>query len=305
MAPYPELIRVRQGATAGDWVSVQAAYHALSNESLRSAAVRTVGDVKGSREMLAPVAESPGYSSEQLLARTMLASALIQIGWGIRTNSRAQYVSKDQFRQLHDYLRQAEQVLIDVIAHDPNNVAAWNERMVTARGLQLGLSEARRRYDHAARLAPHLVAPQKQMLQHLCPKWAGTLDQVHAFARECAFSAPPGSLNGQLVADGHLEHWATLSGSEARAYLGSSAVQEEVTAAAYHSVLNSAFVPVFGWVVAHAYFALLQSAAGNPAAASVHFQAVGSFDISELWSQFFDDAQSTCARHRAAALPKG
>ena len=29
---------------------------------------------------------------------------------------------------------------------------------------------------------------------------------------------------------------------------------------------------------------------GKDVAASVHFQAVGSFDISELWSQFFDDA---------------
>jgi hypothetical protein len=177
--------------------------------------------------------------------------------------------------------------------------------MMTARGLQLGQSEARRRYDQAARFAPHHLAPQTQLLQHLCPKWGGTFDQVHTFARDCAFSAPPGSVNGQLVAAGHLEHWATLSGTEAQAYLASSAVQAEVAAAASHSVLNPAFLPVFGWVVAHGYFALFHSVAGNRAAAAVHFQAIRSFDASLPWTYFYGEAEARYTTHRAAALPKG
>jgi hypothetical protein len=120
ITPYPELVRVHQATATGDWASVRAAYQDLSTEPLRTAAVRTVGEVENSRDMLTPIAEAPGYSSEQLLARTMLASALVEIGWDIRSGKRAQYVSEEQFRQFHNYLRQAEQLLIDVIAHNPD-----------------------------------------------------------------------------------------------------------------------------------------------------------------------------------------
>lgn len=305
VAPYPELVAVHQAATAGNWVGVCDAYAALSTTVLRAAAARLVGDVAGSQAMLTPVAQQPGDSPERILARTMLASSLIVTGWSIRSGLRAQYVSGDQFRQFHDYLRQAEQVLIGVIAQQPDNVAAWNLRMTTARGLELGQSEARRRYDHAARYEPHYPAPQAQLVQQLCPKWGGTFEQAHAFARECVQAAPPGSVNGSLVVEAHLEHWAALSGAEQSAYLRAPAVQQEISFVAGQSLLNPAFRPVYGWVVAHGYFALFHSLAGNLPAAAVHFRAVEGFDPSSVWGYYVNDVESTFQRHRAAALARG
>lgn len=303
IAPYPELIPVHQAAVASDLAAVLSAYQNLPTVALRTAAVGIVGDVDGAREMLIPVADSPGFEPEQLLVRTMLAHAMVTIGWGIRTGHRAENVSQEQFRAFHDHLRIAERLLLDVIARQPDNVAAWRTRLTSARGLQLGQSEVRRRYDQSARFEPHLLAPQLQVMQQLCPKWGGTFEQLHAFARECAFAAPPGSVNGLLVAQGHLEHWVELPEGEDKAYLTSSAVQQEVAAAANHSVLNQAFDRDFGWVLAHATFACFYSASDNPAAAAAHFRAIESFDSSWAWRSYFGPAAYD--QHRTAALAKG
>ena len=80
-------------------------------------------------------------------------------------------------------------------------------RLITARGLRLGLSEARRRYHRLAEIDPYHLPGQWQYLQQLCPKSGGDWARTHAFARETAEAAPPGSFGPVLVAEAHLEHW--------------------------------------------------------------------------------------------------
>ena len=303
--PYPELDPFGPATTAGDWAFVYSAYSALPSAELRCGAIGEISKAEGAQAVLTSVAQRPGDGPEQLTARTILAANHIFTGWEIRTSQRAEHVSAEQFRQLHDYLRRAERLLIDVVARQPDNVQAWHLRLTTARGLGLGQSETRRRYDHAARHEPHFLAAQQSLLQQLCPKWTGSLQRLHAFALECAQAAPPGSLNGVLVVQAHLEHWATLSGKDAAEYLRSPKVRDEVTAAASHSLLHPAFRPVYPWVNAHGWFALYQSLVGNLPAAAVHFRAVGPFSPSQPWSDFFDDPQKRFQLHRAAALAKG
>jgi hypothetical protein len=68
--PYPELVRIHQAAAAGDWVGVRSAYLDQQTEPLRTAAVRTVGEVKDSKSMLTPVAEASEGLTRKTACRT-------------------------------------------------------------------------------------------------------------------------------------------------------------------------------------------------------------------------------------------
>jgi hypothetical protein len=302
LLPYPELVEIHHATVARDWHRVLTTYRAISSVLMATAAVRTVGETDGSEEMLEPVARAAGAGPDQLLARTMLASRLVEIGWGIRSAKRAKYVEADQFTQFHDYLRQAERLLVEVIADNPDNPPAWNQRLMTVRGLELGKSEAQRRYGQLAKYAPHHYAGQWQLFQQLCKKWSGSFEEMHAFVRECAEASPPGSLNATLVVQAHLEHWGELPHSEEQAYLTNPAVRNDVIAAAQHSLLHPNFRPDHGWVRAHGTYALYYSLAGDPATAAIHFEMAGPYDVSDVWNSHYGEPKPTYERHRAAAL---
>jgi hypothetical protein len=168
----------------------------------------------------------------------------------------------------------------------------------------LGQAEARRRYDRGAEHAPHHLTAQSQLLQQLCPKWGGSLEQAYAFARACASAAPPGSSNGKLVADAHAELFFVLDFRAARKYLRQSEVQRELQELAERTVLHADVRKGFSWVAAHNSFAAMFSLAGNHRAAAPHFRALGHL-ASELPWVYFDEPVRLFAKHRSTALRKG
>jgi len=301
-APFPILLQARSAAGQHDYAGIARAYAGAESWSIRTALVRVVGETLGLESFLGRQREQ---DPSDMLAALLLASHHIELGWAARTGYRAEHVRRDQFAVFHQHLRIAEQLLIEITAREPANLAAWTCRLMTTRGLELGQSEARRRYDEAAKHDPNHLAAQTQLLQQLCPKWGGTLEEMHAFAYERAFSSPPGSLNAVLIPDSHLEHGTTLSGKIAADYLRSPAVRDEVIRAATHSVLHPNFRPVNGWVTAHSYFALYFSLADDPSAAAVHFRAMGPYAVVEPWSYVLADPREQFLQHRARALKKG
>jgi hypothetical protein len=299
---FPELAGLRRAVGMGDWPGIRHFFDTLADPDDYIGAVRIVGEVGGAERFLSDVVRREGAVT---LPRTLLAARLIEIGWDVRTGARAKHVSRDQFATFHRYLRQAEQILIEVTALEPENAPAWVLRLITVRGLELGQAEARRRYDRLARYHPCSMAGQVQLLQQLCPKWSGSFDEVHAFARECARIAPDGAANGALIPDGHLERWLQLRDdgqrAEANAYLRTPAVQEEILAAAARSVLHPAFRPRFNFAKSHGSFAMALSLAGNHAAAAPHFRALGN-QATELPWAYLGDPVAAFQRHRSSAL---
>jgi hypothetical protein len=295
-APFPELTWLHTAAERGDWPEIQRIYGGLGSWEMRTAAVRAVGEVAGSERFLEPAAQADG------LARLMLASRYVELGWEARTAARAPRVSQDQFKTFHEHLRSAEKLLIDITAEDPANAAAWTMRLMTVRGLELGQSEALRRYERLAAHHPHHLAGQWQILQQLCPKWGGTFEKLHAYASERTAASPPGSMNAILVVNAHLEHGMSLEGAERLMYLQNPPVRDDVYRAAAHSVLHPAFQPGHNWVSAHSYFAMFHSVAGDRNAAAVHFRAMGGWATREPWSHFFGSPEQKFVEHRSAAL---
>lgn len=295
---FPELAPLRTAAREGDWAAVLDFVAGLDSVDEVCLASHLVAGIPGVENCLQQaVAARPSAP----LPRTLLAERQIRIGWDIRSGARAQHVSRDQFERFHDRLRKAEHLLIEVCAEHPAFAPAWTARLLTARGLELGQSEARRRYDRLSAHHPHAYRAQTLLLQQLCPKWSGSWDAAHGFARECASAAPDGSDSGALVALAHIEHWLELEGVEEAAYLRDLSVRNELRTAARSSVLHPAHRPGWDGIGAHSAFAMAFSLGGHHKDAAPHFAALGD-RVSESPWQYLADWRSQFAHYRTSAL---
>jgi hypothetical protein len=295
-AAFPELVELRESVRAADWTAIELFFAGLPDVDMTAFAAHVVAEMTGAEEFLAALPPSP-------LARRLLAARLIAKAWEIRTDKRATHVRRDQFIGMRAQLVKAEPILLELTAEDPGDVVAWVFRLRSGRGLEVGQSEARRRYDRLARFAPHSFAAQSQMAQQLCPKWSGTWESLHAFARECMDSAPAGALSSGVVGEGHLEHFMALDGPERAAYLRKAAVQQEIIAAADKSVLHPNFVGGYHWPRACGVFAVLLGKIGDHERAAACYRRLGDEAASEYpWQQLYADPAAAFDSLRDKAL---
>ncbi|WP_433055313.1 hypothetical protein [Dactylosporangium sp. CS-033363] len=297
--PFPELGELRRAALRRDWPAIAAQFAGWQDWDDHEYATRLVADTADTEGFLGAEAERERQTRDGTLARTLFAARLISAGWDVRTGARANNVSDAQFATFHDYLRRAEQVLIEVTAEQPGNATAWSQRIKTNRGLQLGLAEARRRYDRLSRYVPHVYVAQANVVQQFCPKWGGSVEKVHAFGLECMRAAPLGSLAPLALLETHFEiaferdasHWRRPD------------VRAEIEEAADRSVRHPAFrTRGYRALTAYNHFALAFSHLGDPAAARPFFAATGGFGTGYFWSYVGGDEQAAYNAARARAM---
>jgi hypothetical protein len=228
------------------------------------------------------------------LARTLLGIRYIAVAWAIRTGARAEHVSASQFEQFQDWLRRAERILFDVCSEYPDYVPAWEARITTARGLQLGHGEARRRYDRLAALDPQVFAAQRVYLQQILPKWSGSWDDASAFVEECAAGAAPGALGPLLVVDVAIERW--LDGMKTVPPETVDAVREAAARSVWHPDHRGGA----GAAIAHANLALFYTLAKLPTEAWSHFEALGETPVEAMW-KYRPDPEAAYRKGRDAA----
>lgn len=295
----PELADLRAVAEAGDWPSVVERFVGMLERSqdLLPVAAEIITDANP--EMVRAQFER---DRRDLVAKALLAQERIHRGWEIRTGQRAEHVSLEQFDAFHQHLRQAERLLIELCAQEPEWSFPWSLRLVTALGLGLGLGESRRRYDRLAAHHPHHYNAQHTMLQTLCPKWHGTWDDAFSFARSCSSAAPAGSPTHALVAMVHLERWVEDSDAGVKE-LQRRDVRDELLAASAQSVFHPDFDAGFAWVSAHTTFAVVHALAGDAKHAAPHFRALGDVVHGRVWG-YLGNADQAVNKIRNAALAK-
>lgn len=231
------------------------------------------------------------------------------MGWQVRTGERAQFVTAGRMREFQSQLRLAEGLLIEVCARHPEYALAWYLRLNTARGLELGAAETRRRYDRLTEHHPGHFRGQLQLLQRLCPKWGGSWEAAQEFADACAAQAPPGSPAAVLGAVVQLERWHELihtEHDEAEDYVEDTAQHAALTRAAAASVLHPDFDSGRHHAIeCHGVFAALHSLAGRRQDAVPHFRALGNRLSAFPWEYVDSDPVAEFSRQRKLALPKG
>jgi hypothetical protein len=298
-AVFPDVAAVRAAVVARDWDGVRRVVDAATVVG-RSALLRHGAEGDGLEGFLRGVVSAdPGDSA----AVAMLGLHLIDVGWKIRSGARAQDVSRSQFDQFHDRLRAAEIVLLDGVARRPGDPALWVARLISARGLELGQAETRRRYDKLAAIDPHHLPGQLQFLQSLCPKWGGRWDVMQSWCRERMLAAPPGAHQARLVVEGHIERWLDLHGQgpAQAAYLRGDAVRAEIYEAAHRSVGHADFRREHGWVGLVSDLAFVFSMIDDRAAASSMFGLLGDLGTELPWSHLGEGAAVSIRRYRQRA----
>jgi hypothetical protein len=294
---FPELSRLRQVVASGRWNEVAAQLRAWMDtdpDAVWPAVDALVSD-DGSEPLLARWADAV---PDDALLNAVYAHRLVVHAWNIRSHAQAEHVTAGRFAQFHEMLGEAERRLIEVCAIEPSLGHAWAVRLLTARGLELGLSEARRRYDRLAEHNPHHFAAQQQLLQRLCPKWGGTWEQVFDFARSSARAAPAGSPCPALVAIAHFEHWVQLDGRERRHYLGGQLEElREISAGALRGYSTQ-----FVGVTAHTVLAMVFTLAGEKDLAVPHFRTLRYALDPGFWDYLVGPDAEQLGRARRAAL---
>jgi hypothetical protein len=294
---YPEFAALRKGLADRDWPACRRVLGAAA-PAARTELIRLGGEEPELTGFLREVlAADPADSG----AAALLGCHLTAVAWRVRSRARAQFVGRERFEAFHAGLREAEQVLIEASARDPHDPAVWTCRMPTARGLELGHSEARRRYDRLAALDPHHLPGQMQLLQQLCPKWGGDWARLNAFARESMLAAPPGAPNAVLVVEAHLEHWLEVVGAgmeDGRQYL--AGVHHQIVEAAQRSVRHPDFRRDVGWVRVVGTFAMAFSLLWDQQSAAPLFAMLGDFGSERPWDYLGDPAAVIAERRKIA-----
>ncbi|WP_431678504.1 hypothetical protein [Kitasatospora sp. KL5] len=298
-AALPELGTVRHAVERGDWPALRAAFAACQEEYGQLVLADEAVGVPGVEHLLRQVlAHHPG----EPLATALLADRLIHVGWQARTSRQAKDVTPEGWREFRARLNEAEQLLIGAVARDRSDVLAWTLRMTVSRGISLGINETRRRYRALTAAAPHHYAGQRSLLQQLLPKWGGSWEEAHAFARDSFRAAPPGSINGAMLALYHSERLTTLDRAGRAAYAARADVRQELAEAAHGSVLHPHCRARFGRIAAHSHFALLASLGGDRDAARAHFHAMGPYGSTDPWEWFDNTPERSFRDHRDRAL---
>ena len=290
----PEYEPLRRAVVADDWELAEAHLATLAAPVV----TYTLADLARERdadEFLVRAAERHPRSP---YANVAFAHRSVMRSWEVRSDRPADQVSSEQFARFRDGLLVAERLLIDVCAHDPAFAPAWSLRVVTARGLEVGKAEARRRYARTAALSPGDLPTQAQMLQYLSPKWFGSVEEAGDFARECASAGGPSSA---LIGLHHIEEWLRADDRAQRAaYLADPATRSEIDAASSRLLASGAGVdPVT--VLAHSILSMVLWLAGARQSAFSHADAAGGRQARFPWNYLPNSAarfQAAYAAHR-------
>lgn len=295
-AAYPRITGLRDALDSGDWPACRAVLDAADPVERTELTMIAFAE-PGLETFLRGVLDGdPGDGA----AAALLGQHLIGAAWRIRTSARSEQVSPERLAAFTDGLVTAERLLVDAAARSPHDPAIWTARLITARGLRLGLSEAHRRYARLAEIDPHHLPGQWQFLQQLCPKSGGDWARAHAFARETADAAPRGSFGPVLVAEAHLEHWLE-SGLR---YLATDQVRAELHEAARRSVWHADFRHTHGWVRVVSTFAMAFALLDDRPAADSLFTELGDLGSERPWD-YLGEPGSVIVKYRKRAAGGG
>ncbi|WP_052489030.1 hypothetical protein, partial [Streptomyces sp. 150FB] len=144
---------------------------------------------------------NPGWLDDWLAAEPenpdavlVKADLLVKQAWEIRTEARAQDVSKDQFQAFFALLDDAVPTLSAAAELNPADPVPWQVALAHATGSQAPREVFDAYWHEAVARAPHHYGCHVAALQYVCDKWHGSHEEMFEFAERAAEGALPGSL---------------------------------------------------------------------------------------------------------------
>lgn len=247
---------------AGDWDGLRGALMQYDGDELSALLSGFSSNAHGAYFWLR---KEPRLDLDDPMTRLILGAVTVSHAWHVRTDAQPQGVSRKKFAAFFTLLGEAEGHLRQAIALDESWAAPWSVLVTSGRGLQVGVEEITYRFENAVARCPGHLTAHEQMLQALCRKWAGSHEQMHAFAAAAANGTHRATL-AHLVAVAHIELWFDLRSVLARhRYIRQQAVRDSLASAAEASIFRPDYhVPAGAPYNAANHFAMAFSLAGMP-----------------------------------------
>jgi hypothetical protein len=239
--PVPHLRGDRQALAfeaqlgQGRWQDFHDFLDSLADRELRHFYLWGLSEISGRPEWLAEWVAAKPQSPLPLMFR---GAHGINWAWEARGNARAQYVKEDAWPLFHQRLVGADQDLAKAAGLDDRDPAPHAMSLTSARGLSLGQTEIKRRFEQAHSRQPLYGPACTQMLQGVARKWGGSHDAMFQFARWASGQAPDGHSVHKLIAEAHIEAWLDAEQQPQQTYFQAEPVKQEVMAAARRSILS-------------------------------------------------------------------
>jgi hypothetical protein len=283
----PDLVTLRSAMRARDWPGVTAVLDRAADHDELTYFVTFAAGSTGSEEWLADVLAEVLESTTALLLQ---GARHIVWAWEARGRKLARDTGRDQFTLFFERLRVAEDCLQSVVRRDPANATAWCEMIITARGLQLGLSEAQSRFERAVRAQPGHRRAHLALQQNLCPKWVGSVDELREFVASSTAQAADGSHLWVLVPVMHFELAANLDDPKKRLeYFRSREVRDALRGAAARSVNHRDFRRERDWADVANWFAAMFAVNQDWKSAAPLFRMIDRWVTASPWNHFSED----------------
>ncbi|MCH5676557.1 hypothetical protein [Streptomyces gilvus] len=246
-----------EAAQAGDWERVKSAL-APFDLGRDHQVLGELADVDGVQDWIGRAVDE----DKEHRATALLISGARHIvwGWEARTSDLAKNVSQEQWRLFHERLHIAEKQLLEAAESRPEWITPWRRLLTSGRGMSLGAAVNETRRDAALRRDPLDLEVHVEWVSYLQPRWSGEPGQALAFAREAFAGAPEGHRLGCVIAMAHIEDWVE---SDDKNCLATPDIQDELLAAAEHSILHPAYERRPGWQEDFNIFAMALSLASE------------------------------------------
>lgn len=185
----------------------------------------------------------------------------------------------------------------------PKDPTPWAWKVQTAKGLQLGEAEVRRRLAEAARRWPAHTAAYLFAVDALSPKWGGSAAAMLSVAREGLAAARPGANVCSALADAHLELAFLPEGTpkpvkDSRDYLSNPQVMQELRRANELCFRPGAHVMTMATPRSRVWFAYVLWKAGALEPAAEHLRVIGKSTPYDLFARNLPFAKDTVKRAR-------
>jgi hypothetical protein len=152
--------------------------------------------------------------------------------WQARGSGGSNTVSQEGWKLFGERLAMAERDLLLAAQGDVTDPTPFSNLLVAARGMDAPDETAWRYFEHAVARQPDHHFAHEAMRSKLSRRWGGSDEEMFAFVRRSAWSAP-GSDLPMLVFEAHLDVWSYIHTFEgdperARRYLAQPAVRQEL-----------------------------------------------------------------------------
>ncbi len=189
----------------GDWTDVGDFLRAQDDIEVRDFYLAALSDtMRGWPAWLDTWVEREPHDA---LPRLMRAWRYTAYAWDARTKASAKDVKQDAWPLFFGRLNKAEADLAVAANLAPDDAGPWALMLRTARGLQMGIPESRRRFAEVERRSPWHAWACQQVIQSVAAKWGGSDELMFEIARGISARAPEGMDAHVVIADAYFEAW--------------------------------------------------------------------------------------------------